>query len=57
LKTQEKIAIYKKHKFIYVTFSLMAKIFYSNRGYEIIRESGFYSEGKFWVKTVLMKKS
>ncbi|MEB3343608.1 GNAT family N-acetyltransferase [Okeania sp.] len=42
LKTLEKIAIYKKHKFIYVTSSLTAKM--SNRGYEIIRESGFYSE-------------
>ena len=56
LETLEKIAIHKKHKFIYVTSSLTAKIFYINRGYQIIRESGFYSEGKFWVNTVLMKK-
>jgi putative acetyltransferase len=56
LETLEKIAIYKKHKFIYVNSSLTAKIFYSNRGYQIIRESGFYSEGKIWINTVLMKK-
>lgn len=56
LETLEKIAIHKKHKFIYVNSSLTAMLFYSNRGYKIIRESGFYSEGKFWVDTVLMKK-
>lgn len=42
LETLKQIALYKKHKFIYVNSSLTAKIFYSNRGYEIIRESGFY---------------
>ncbi len=56
LQTLEKIAIHKKHKFIYVTSSLTAKNFYTNRGYQKIRESGFYSEGKIWVNTVLMKK-
>ncbi|MGK7921229.1 MAG: GNAT family N-acetyltransferase [Trichodesmium sp.] len=56
LETLEKIALRKKHKFIYVTSSLTAKIFYSKRGYQVVRASGFYSEQKFWINTVLMQK-
>ena len=44
LQTLAKIAIHKKHKFIYVNSLLTAKNFYSNRGSNKIRESSFYSK-------------
>ena len=56
LQNIEKIAIQKKHKFIYVNSSLTAKKFYRKRGYQKIRASGFHSEGKIWIDCVLMKK-
>lgn len=56
LETIEKIAIQKKHKFIYVNSSLTAKVFYRKRGYKKMWESGFYSEREIWINCVLMKK-
>ncbi|AFY31556.1 GNAT family N-acetyltransferase [Calothrix sp. PCC 7507] len=56
LEAVEEIALDKRHKVIYVTSSLAAVNFYQARGYKSICKSGFYSESKYWIPCVNLKK-
>ncbi|MFB2976486.1 GNAT family N-acetyltransferase [Microseira sp. BLCC-F43] len=56
LETVEQIAIDKGNKVTHVISALDTVNFYQSVGYKINRESGFYSEGKFWIPCIILEK-
>ncbi|NES23229.1 MAG: GNAT family N-acetyltransferase [Symploca sp. SIO3E6] len=56
LELVEKIAIDGGDKAIYVTSSLSTVTFYQANGYQLIRQSGFYSEEKIWIPCINLEK-
>lgn len=56
LNAIEKVAIKNECKVIDVMSSLAAVKFYQANGYQIIRESGFFSDGLVWVSCVNLSK-
>jgi putative acetyltransferase len=57
LEVIEKTAIEKGCQVISVLSSLTAINFYKARGYQVIRQSGFFSELNVWIPCLILKKS
>ncbi len=56
LEVIEKTASQKGCKVIQVMSSLTAVNFYQARGYQVIRQSGFFSEFSTWIPCIILKK-
>ncbi len=56
LQNIENVAIGKKHKILYVNSSLTAFTFYQSQGYQKIKKSGFLTDLRIWIPTILLKK-
>ena len=56
LKEVEKIPIDRGDAAIYVTSSISTVNFYQANGYQVIRPSGLYSEGKVWIPCMNLEK-
>ncbi|HEY9637998.1 MAG TPA: GNAT family N-acetyltransferase [Coleofasciculaceae cyanobacterium] len=52
----EKTAIEKECKAIYIISSLTAANFYQAKGYQVIRQSGFFSEPNTWIPCINLEK-
>ncbi len=56
LKFLEKTAVEKECKTISIISSLTAANFYQARGYQVIRQSGFFSEPNTWIPCIILEK-
>ena len=56
LEAIERIAVDRKHELVHVISAITAVGFYQARGYQVIRQSGFLSEGTIWIPCVILEK-